>query len=139
MLWIIYAMFGVMLFAIIFAVVVFAKQKRPHEDLGAQSYDVFAVSGGRLTILAGIPVTYELDEIEQITFSIMRAVRSTTVHNGILRVIKKNGKKSRPFMFNSSALVKKTVLVSSRQDIEETTRYLMEELRRHHIRCSRTV
>lgn len=137
MIGIIYAMFGFMLLVIIFAIVVFAKQKRPHESLGAQSYDVFALSGNQLTILAGIPVTYEIDEIEQITFSVIRAVRSTNVHNGIMRVVKKNRKKSRPFMFNSSALTKKTVLISSKQQIEETITYLMDELRRHHIRCSR--
>lgn len=133
---ILYAMFGTLLLVIIFAVVFFVKQKKVFTNSGAQSYEVFAVSGGQLTVLAGIPVAYQIDEIMEVTFSSMKAVRSISVYNGIMRVVKKNGKKSRPFMFNSSVYLKKTVLVSSKQEIEKAIEYLMNELRQHHIPCS---
>lgn len=133
----IYAMLAVCLLVIIFALVIFVKRTRTNQSTAAQNYDVFEVSGNRLTVLAGIPVTYQIDEIKKITFSIMKAPRSMSTYNGIMRVVKANGKKSRPFMFNSSAYAKKMVLASSKQEIEQTTRYLMDELKRHHIACAR--
>ncbi|MDL2225041.1 hypothetical protein LJC20_02385 [Eubacteriales bacterium OttesenSCG-928-M02] len=82
-------------------------------------------------------MTYEIKEIENITFSASRAPRSSSIYNGIIRVVKADGKKSRPFMFNGSAYLKKSVLVSSKQEIEQTIEYLMDELQQHHIPCSR--
>lgn len=138
MAWIIYVMFAVILLAVIFAIVVFAKVgKRKNANVGV--YDVFEISSTRLTVLAGIPVTYEIKEIENITFSASRAPRSTSIYNGIIRVIKTDGKKSRPFLFDSSAYRKKMVFVSSKQEIEQTIQYLMDELKQHHIPCSQIV
>lgn len=134
---VIYAMLGFFLFVIAMTMVLLAKRKGALASTGAQSYDVFAVSGNRLTVLAGIPATYELDEIREVTFSTVKAPRSMFVYNGIMRIVKVNGKKSRPFMFNSSVYARETVLASSRQDIEETIGYLMNELEQYQIHCLR--
>lgn len=134
---VIYAIIGFSLLVIIGTGAILAKWQRTLADTGAQSYDVYTVYDNRLTVLAGIPVTYALDEIREITFTAAKAPRSMSVYNGIMRIVKTNGKKSLPFMFNSSVCAKKTVLASSRQDIEDTIAYLMDDLRRYHIRCSR--
>lgn len=134
----IYAMFAVTLLVIIFAIVVLAKQKGTRTNVNGERYDVFKISENQLTVLAGIPVTYEIDTIESITFSAMKARRSSS-YTGIMRIVKANGKKSRPFLFDSSACKKKFVLASSKQDIEEAIQYLMSELQRYNIRCSRSM
>lgn len=139
MVWLVYAMLAVILLVLIFAVAIFVKRIGTRTNTNAGTYDVFEISGNRLTVLAGIPVTYEIGEISKITFSARKAPRSMSVYNGILRVVKTNGKKSRPFLFNSSACTKKMVLASSKQDIEQTIQYLMEELKRHNIPCSRVL
>jgi len=129
----IYVMFAVSILAIIFAV--FMLIKRKNISTNVDKYDVFTVSGNQLTVLAGLPVTYEIDTIEKITFSVQRDRRGST-YVGIMRIIKANGKKSRPFFFDSSVCKKKFVLVNSRQDIEQAIEYLTIELKRYHIRCS---
>lgn len=118
---------------VVLAVALVAKRKGMLSEMGAQNYDVFSVRGNQLTILAGVPATYEIDEILEITFSVALAPKSMSAYNGYLRVVKKNGKKGRPFMFNSSVIEKKTVLASSRQDINDTIAYLTEELKKYHI------
>ena len=135
----IYAMLAITLLAIIFAIVMFVKRTGSRGSINAGQYDVFEVSGNQLTVLAGIPVTYDIGEIDRITFSASKAPRSMSSYNGIMRIVKADGKKSRPFLFNSSALTKKMVLASSKREIEETIQYLMEDLKRHHIACSRVI
>lgn len=137
MIWMIYAMFAVTLAVLLFAVVIFVK--RIGTDTNAERYDVFEISGNQLVVLTGIPVKYEIEEIAEVTFSAIKAPRSMSTYNGVMRVIKANGKKSRPFLFNSSAYTKRMVLSSSKQDIVLTIQYLMDEMRRYHIRCSRTM
>ncbi len=94
-------------------------------------YDVFDISENKLTILAGIPVTYSLDTIEELTFSKMRGRYGG--YTGIIRVIKTNGHKSRPFLFDSSVYYKKFIFTSSEKDINLTILALMEELKEHRI------
>lgn len=139
MVWLIYGMLTVALLAIIFAIVVLVRRTGSRSNINGVRYDVFAVSGDRLTVLTGVPVTYDIAEINQITFSVSKTPRSMSSYNGIMRIVKTNGKKSRPFLFNSSAHTKKMVLVSSKQEIEQTIQYLMDDLRRHHISCSRVM
>lgn len=139
MAWMMVAMLGVVLLAAVLAIVMLAKRKNAHANTGAAMYEVFDISGGRLTVLAGLPVTYQLEEIARVTLAARKAPRSMSAYNGVLHVVKKNGKKSRPFLFDSSVYKKKMVLISSKQEIEEAIRYLMEELKRHHIPCSRVL
>ena len=128
----IYAMFAITILVIIFAVVVFAKWK--NRPAGSESNEVFAVSGNKLTVFAGIHVTYDIDDIEKVIFSSLRG-RYGSSYSGIMRIVKKNGKKSRPFMFYGNA--KNFVLASSKQEIEKTTLELMEKLAFYNIRYSR--
>ena len=133
----IYAMLAIALLAAIVAVVVFAKRKGGSAISGAEKYDVFSISGNQLTVLAGIPVTYPIDEIERIAFSVM--VGKHSAYSGVMRIVKTNGKKSRPFLFDGSAYKRELVLKSSKQDIQLATRYLMDALRRHNIPCSHSM
>lgn len=103
----IYAMLEIALLAILFAMIVFVKQKGTLTPTSAASYDVFWVSGNQLTVLAGIPVTYELDEIQAITFSAMKAPKSMSTYNGIMRVVKTNGKKAVRFFLTAAPTPKK--------------------------------
>ena len=129
----IYAMFAIILALIIFAVVMLAKQKDVPAD--AEKYDVFVVSGNQLTVLAGISVTYDIDAIEKITFS--ARTRRGRSYVGIMRIVKTNGRKSRPFLFDGSAYSKKTVWVNSKSDIENSILYLTDKLKSYGIRALR--
>ena len=131
---IIYAMFAIILLVVIFAIVAFAKRKGVNATTDAERFDVFSISGNQLTVLAGIPVTYEIDEIEKVAFSVF--IGKHSAYSGVMRIVKANGKKSRPFLFDGSAYKKKVVLKSSKQDIELATQYLMDELGRYNICCS---
>lgn len=134
----IFAMFAITLLVIIFAVVMLARLKSTRANANADKYDVFELSGNQLTVLAGIPVAYKIDEIERITFSAKRGRRRPSSYSGVMRIVKANGKKSRPFIFDSSVVKRKFVLSSSKQDIEQAIQYLMNELEQYHIRCSYT-
>lgn len=105
----------------------------------AEKYDVFKISGNQFIVLTLNPVVYEIHEIERINFSAVKVPRSMSSYNGVLHVYKKNGQKSRPFLFDSSAYTKKMTLASSKQEIEQTIQYLMEELKQHHIYCLHTI
>lgn len=137
MAWVIYIMLGMIFLVMIVAISILIKGAGGRTN--AARYDVFEVSGDQLTVLAGIPVTYDIAEIERITFSVMKAPKSMSSYNGIMKIVKTNSKKSRPFMFNSSAYTKKMVLSSSRQEIEQTIHFLMAELKRYHIPCSQVM
>lgn len=131
----IYATLAITLLVIILAVVMLAKRKGIRAKTNAEKYDIFGIARNQLTVLAGIPVTYHLSEINSITFSAKKD-RGGISYIGIMRVVKTNGKKSRPFLFDSSVVKKKFVLSNSKQDIEQTIQYLMRELESHYIRCS---
>ena len=128
----IYGMLAIAILIIVSAAVALAKWKSPPAGVG--SNEVFEVSGGQLTVFAGSHVTYNIDDIEKIVFSTLRG-RSGSSHAGIMRVVKKNGKKSRPFMFYGNA--NNVVLASSEQEIENKTRELMEKLKAYHIQVLR--
>ncbi|MCI7681237.1 MAG: hypothetical protein MSP55_03310 [Fusobacterium necrophorum] len=96
-------------------------------------YDVFHISENQLTILAGIPVTYSIDTIEELTFSKMRGKYGG--YTDIIRVIKTNGHKSRPFLFDGSAYYKKFMFLSSEKDIDLAIIALMKELKKYRIPC----
>jgi len=128
------AMFAIVFLAIIAFAVVLIRSMGRNEQL-AGKYAVFTVDGGQLIVLTGIPVTYDINAITKVTFSVMRGRRSTS-YMGVMRIVKTNGKKSRPFLFDSSAYTKKFAWTSSRQEIEKAIAYLMEELKAYNICCS---
>ena len=110
----IYGMFAITILVVVAAFVALAKWKSP--PAGAGSNEVFEVSGNLLTVFAGSHVTYNIDDIQKIVFSTFRG-RHGSSHAGIMRVVKKNGKKSRPFMFYGNA--KNFALASTEQEIEK--------------------
>ena len=132
---IIYVMFAITLLVVVFSIVVLSKRKGG--NAATDTDDVFSISGNQLTVLAGIPAIYEIDEIERITFSII--VGRHSAYSGVMRIVKTNGKKSRPFLFDGSAYKKKLTLKSTKQDINLATQYLMDELRQYNICCSHSM
>ncbi len=137
--WVIYAMFAVAIVVIVFSFISLSKLKNTATYTNAEKFDVFKVSGNQFIVLTLSPITYEINDIERIDFSISKVPRSVSSYSGVMRVIMKNGKKSRPFIFDSSAYTKKATLSSSKQQIEQTIQYLMDELKQHHIYCLHTV
>ena len=123
-----YSMFVLTFLVFAFAIVLLVKMSnRPG---GMWSQEVFVVSENKLIVQSGIPVTYNIGDIEKVTFSKMRGRYGS--YTGIMRIVKNNGRKSRPFMFYGTPK-SKFVLASSREDIDKTTQGLVEKLRMHHI------
>ena len=101
---------------------------------GTGFYDIFSISDGKLTIQAAVPISYPLEDIERVEFSRFATTKSGfTNFAGQLRIIKKNGKSSRSYLFDSSVLCQKMVGKSSKEEIEESIQLLMEKLERHGI------
>ena len=101
---------------------------------GTGFYDVCLISDGKLTIQAAFPISYPLEDIERVEFSRFATTKSGfTNFAGQLRIIKKNGKSSRSYLFDSSVLCQKMVGKSSKEEIEESIQLLMEKLERHGI------
>ena len=100
---------------------------------GGNSFDVFEfLPNGRLTVCTGFPVTYDISEIRSIDFSFFYN-RSNI--SGVFKVIFRDGKKSRPFLFDYSVIVRKTVWFNTKQNIAQATEFLMNELRARNIPC----
>ena len=96
-------------------------------------YDVFEFAlDNKLVVCAGIPVTYNIADINNIKFSVMHRRGG---YIGVFRLEMLSGKKSRPFLFDYSAYTKAMVLRSTRQNIEQAAEYLMDELRTRDISC----
>ena len=87
-----------LMFAVIIVVIVLAKWKGT--PTGTNQHEVFTVFENKLTVLTGIPVTYEINTIKKITFSTLRDRYGS--YTGIMRIVKKDGKKSRSFIFYST-------------------------------------
>ena len=101
-------------------------------------YGVFRIENERITILSGFPAAYSLDDIEEIVFSLKAAgSRPESGYYGSFRVVKKNGRVSRAYQFDSSSYYGRFTLTSSKEGIENTIRYLMEELSRYSISSRR--
>ncbi|HFI0351462.1 hypothetical protein HO543_08285 [Streptococcus suis] len=97
-------------------------------------YTIFSISEGRLTIQAAVPISYPLEEIERVEFSKFATTKSGfTNFAGQLRIIKKNGRTSRPYYFDSSVLYQKFVAKSTKEEMDQTIQLLMAKLERHGI------
>ncbi|MGT2710894.1 hypothetical protein [Streptococcus oriscaviae] len=131
-------MFGnwmLMLFGLIFVLrVVFLFFSLRKGKQGQGFYDVFLISDGKLTIQAAFPITYPLEEIERVEFSRFATTKSGfTNFAGQLRIIKKNGRTSRRYYFDSSVLHQKIVAKSTKEEMDQTIQLLMARLERHGI------
>ena len=101
---------------------------------GTGFYDIFSISDGKLTIQAAVPISYPLEDIERVEFSKFATTKSGfTNFAGQLRIIKKNGRPSRPYYFDSSVLYQKFVAKSTKEEMEETIQLLTAKLERHGI------
>jgi len=122
------AAFALIFLVFAFAIILLVKMKnRPQ---GTWSQEVFAISENKLIVQSGIPVTYNISDIEKVAFSKMRGRYGS--YTGIMRIVKNNGRKSLPFMFYGKS-TNKFLLANSNEEIDKRTRELVEELRIHHI------
>ena len=113
-------------FLMIFAISILKRNKEAR-------YEVFDFSNrGEMKVLTGIPVVYQLEDIQKVVFSVQN-VRSGSI--GRFQIIKNNGKKSRKYMYEESVYTKKLSLRSSLVNIGKATDYLMQQLRTEGIFC----
>lgn len=125
---------GVTAVAVLFLVILTrAMQKSRPASVG--QYEVYTVSDGRLTIFAGLPVTYDIDDIEDVTFS-------WNWYRSRLRIVMKirfnNGKGSRRYyIFRNSINGEMFGRGYSAEGREETVQHLMDGLEQHGIACVR--
>lgn len=132
--WIIYAL--LILIVLIMVLLVFVMIMKTKKTSTTQIFEVFQIYDNKLTVLSGIPVTYNISDIQEVVFSSSKSMRGS-FYTGIMRIVKANGKKSRPFMFDSSAYKKRVVFYNSRQEIEEAIQFLMNDLKTYNIPCSK--
>ena len=101
-------------------------------------YDVLRIEDGRLiTFYHGLCGTaeeiYALDEICVVCF-FCRATKGNLTFMGEMQIVKKDGQKSRRYIYDGSTYEKKTVWRTSRALLLRTTKQLAEELALHGIR-----
>ena len=117
---------------VIALLVTIIKNKAEHSD---RLFEVFEFTlDGKLIVCAGISVTYEISNISHVEFSIIKRRSNRT---GLFRIVSLNGKKSRPFTFDSSSYKKHIVWTNSREDIELATDLLINQLMSRGIYSSR--
>lgn len=101
---------------------------------GTGFYDIFLISDGKLTIQAAVPISYPLEDIERVEFSRFATTKSGfTNFAGQLRIIKKSGRPSRPYYFDSRVLYQKFVAKSTKEEMDKTIQLLTTKLERHGI------
>ena len=101
-------------------------------------YDVLRIEDGRLiTFYHGLCGTaeeiYALDEIYVVRF-FCRATKGNLTFMGEMQIVKKDGQKSRRYIYDGSTYEKNTVWCTSRALLLRTTKQLAEELALHGIR-----
>jgi len=114
-------------FLMIFAISILKRNKEAR-------YEVFDFSNrGEMKVLAGIPVVYQLEDIQKVDFSIQRGRRGGFF--GRFQIIKSNDKKSRKYMYEASVYTKKLSFYGTPVDVKKATDYLMQQLRTEGIPC----
>ena len=97
------------------------------------NHEVFEFKeNGEVRVLADVPVTYAIADIENVEFSIRGGYES---YYGKFRIVKSNGKKSRNYMYGTGAYTKDFTFNGSKEEMEKTTEYLMQQLREKGISC----
>ena len=101
-------------------------------------YDVLRIEDGRLiTFYHGLCGTaeeiYALDEICVVRF-FCRATKGNLTFMGEMQIVKKDGQKSRRYVYDGSSYLKKMVWRTSRPLLLRTTEQIAEELALHGIR-----
>ena len=101
-------------------------------------YDVLRIEDGRLiTFYHGLCGTaeehYALDEIRVVRF-FCRSTKGNLTFMGEMQIVKKDGQKSRRYVYDGSTYVKKRIWRTSRALLLRTTEQIAEELALHGIR-----
>ena len=101
-------------------------------------YDVLRIEDGRLiTFYHGLCGTaeeiYALDEICVVRF-FCRSTKGNLTFMGEMQIVKKDGQKSRRYVYDGSTYVKKRIWRTSRALLLRTTEQIAEELALHGIR-----
>ena len=101
-------------------------------------YDVMRIESGCLiTFYHGLCGTaeerYTLDEIRVVRF-FCRSTKGNLTFMGEMQIVKKDGQKSRRYVYDGSTYVKKRIWRTSRAMLLRTTEQIAEELALHGIR-----
>ena len=101
-------------------------------------YDVMRIEGGFLiTFYHGLCGTaeehYALDEIRVVRF-FCRSTKGNLTFMGEMQIVKKDGQKSRRYVYDGSTYVKKRIWRTSRALLLRTTEQIAEELALHGVR-----
>jgi len=129
----VYVLIGIVVLITLLAIILIAGMSKKAKQSGGNPFVVFEfLPNGQLMVCTGFPVTYEISSIRNIDFSLFANRRN---YSGTFRIIFRDGKKSRPFIFDYSVIVRKNVWFNTRQNIEQATEYLMNELKARNIYC----
>ena len=109
-----------------------------HSRAAHAFYDVLRIEGGCLiTFYHGLCGTteesYALDEIRVVRF-FCRSTKGNLTFMGEMQIVKKDGQKSRRYVYDGSSYLKKMVWRTSRALLLRTTEQMTEELALHGIR-----
>ena len=101
-------------------------------------YDVLRIEGGCLmTFYHGLcgstEERYAIDEIRVVRF-FCRSTKGNLTFMGEMQIVKKDGQKSRRYVYDGSTYVKKRIWRTSRALLLRTTEQIAEELALHGIR-----
>lgn len=101
-------------------------------------YDVLRIEGGCLmTFYHGLcgstEERYVIDEIRVVRF-FCRSTKGNLTFMGEMQIVKKDGQKSRRYVYDGSSYLKKMVWCTSRALLLRTTEQMTEELALHGIR-----
>lgn len=107
-------------------------------NASAGYYDVLRIEGGRLIsfyhgLCGSVEESYALDEIRLVRFT-CRATKGNLTFMGEMQIVKKDGQKSRLYVYDGSTFEKTLVWRTSRALLLRTTQELTKELARHGIR-----
>lgn len=96
-------------------------------------YEVIILEDDSLIVLAGIPQTFKMDEVESVAFRLCYNIRAGGFY-GTLRIHLKNGKKSRLFQFHKTIYQNNNRVPLDREDdINQAINALIAKLEAHHI------
>ena len=107
-------------------------------NASAGYYDVLRIEGGRLIsfyhgLCGSVEESYALDEIRLVRFT-CRSTKGNLTFMGEMQIVKKDGQKSRLYVYDGSTFEKTLVWRTSRALLLRTTQELTKELARHGIR-----
>lgn len=130
MIWMIYMAFAISLLTFLYFAIFIIKRTQIKNRIS--KYDVFNFTDNhQLVVISGLHTRYAINNIQKVVFSIKKR-RGRYI--GVFRIFENNSKKSREYIFDSSAYKNKLVLVNTKEDIENTILFLMQQLHTQNIK-----